>query len=277
MDFTLSLQEAFGIFSPAAQKQQLLATNREAWESYGLRLSEADAEMLLQTAEHSLRAQELVQFGAGITPLIIHWFLPSGYLGRDYAGQIAALTEAFYRLKGDLQALYDEADDPECVLSDHAILDYMYRFYVSPTCGGDPAEMLAEAEQILVSGMRRLLESRAAKRQSQRTELGDPELRMLYADKLAQEESLSDWESEYEAEQYDYAYREEMHPDWFGNYREDYEDEIAVRTRGTYAEELEEALRRDPAFLLPSAAQEAEWAQQAEDWESADAAFAGKE
>lgn len=276
MDFTLSLQEAFGILSPEAQTQQILATNQEAWGAYGLRLSPDDAEMLMQTAQQALHAQELVQFGAGITPRIIHRFLPSGYLGRDYAGQIAALTEAFYRLKGDLQALYDEADDPECVLSDNAILDYMYRFYVSPTCGGDPAEMLAEAERILVSGMRRLLEARALQRKSQTAELGDPELRMLYADKLAQEEAPSEWEAEYEAEQYDYAYREEMHPDWFGNYREDYEEDTALRTRGTYAEELEEALRRDPAFLLPSAAQEAEWAQQAEDWESADEA-AGKE
>lgn len=276
MDFTLSLQEAFGVLSPEAQTQQILATNQEAWDAYGLRLSPDDAEMLMQTSQQALHAQELVQFGAGITPRIIHRFLPSGYLGRDYAGQIAALTEAFYRLKGDLQALYDEADDPECVLSDNAILDYMYRFYVSPTCGGDPAEMLAEAERILVSGMHRLLEARALQRKSQTAELGDPELRMLYADKLAQEEAPSEWEAEYEAEQYDYAYREEMHPDWFGNYREDYEEDTALRTRGTYAEELEEALRRDPAFLLPSAAQEAEWAQQAEDWESADEA-AGKE
>ena len=61
-----------------------------------------------------------------------------------------------------------------------------------------------------------------------------------------------------------------MHQDVFGNYAGDYDEERAVRTRGTYAEELEEALRRNPAFLLPSKAQEAEWERMTEQWETLD-------
>lgn len=277
MEFTLSAAERFGISDPAVQRHQILATNRDAWTFYGIQLTPEDAGMILKTAEKAMQAQELVQFGDGITPRLIHWFLPSGYLGTWYAQRIAALTEAFYQIKGSLQALYDEADDPDCVLSDNAILDYMYRFYVSPTCAGDIDEMLTQCERIVVGGMRRLLEYRAAQRKAAQADIGDPELRMLYADRLHQEELPDAFEAEYEQEAYDYAYREEMRQDMFGNYAEDYDEENAVYTRGTYAEELEEALRRNPAFLLPSRAQEAEWDRMAEEWESLDAAAANRE
>ena len=225
--------------------------------------------MILKTAEKAMQAQELVQFGDGITPRLIHWFLPSGYFGKQYAMQAAELTEAFYQLKSDLQALYDEGSDPDCVLSDNALLDYMYRFYTSPTCAGDAGEMLAQAERILIPAMRNLLAVRAAERKQHQAELGDPELRMLYADKIAQESAEDTYESEYEQEQYDYAYSEEMHKDIFGNYTRDYvQDPFEQHTRGTFAEELAEALNRNPALLLPSAAQEAEWARMTEEWES---------
>ena len=270
MDFSLDFTRSFGALKPAEQQKQILATNSTAWNSYGLRLTASEAEMLMQTADRAMNAQELVQFGGSITPRLIHWFLPSGYLGTRYAARIAALTDAFYQLKGSLQALYDEADDPGCVLSDNAILDYMYRFYVSPTCAGDTDEMLTQCERIVVGGMRRLLEYRAAKRTEEQELIGDPEMRMLYADKLQQEEQPDAVETEYEEALYDYAYREEMHPDMFGNYSGDYDEEIAVHTRGTFAEELGEVLRRNPEMLLPSAAQEAEWDRMAEAWEAAD-------
>lgn len=268
MDYSLALS-GFSLLTPAQQRAQILATNRDAESYYGLALTPADAEMLMQTAQTAIRSQELVQFGGSITPRLIRWFLPSGLFGSNYAAQIAELTEAFYQLKGDLQALYDTGDDPDCVLSDNAILDYMYRFYVSPTCSGDAGEMLAQAERILIPAMRRLLEVRAAERKQHAADLGDPEMRMLYADKIAQESAEDAYEAEYDEEQYDYAYREEMHRDMFGGYLRDYvQDPAEQHSRGTFAEELEEALRRNPAFLLPSARQEAEWAQKTEDWDS---------
>lgn len=271
MDFSLAVN-GFALLTPAEQKTQLLATNREAAKYYGLRLTPEDAEMLLQTAQTAIRSEELVQFGVSITPYLIHWFLPSGYWGNSYAAQIAELTEAFYQLKGDLQALYDEGEDPECVLSDYAILDYMYQFYTSPSCCGDAAEMLAQAERIIIPAMRNLLAIRAAQRSQHHQQLGDPEMRMLYADKLAQEAAVETYETDFEQEQYDYAYREQMHRDMFGNYLHDYaQDPSERRTRGTFAEELAEALTLNPEFLLPSAAQEAEWAEMIEEWESQDA------
>lgn len=275
MDFSLSFAQAFALTDAAGQKQDILATNHEAWSDYGLQLSPEDAAMLVQTAEQAVSAQGLVQFGKGITPRIIHKFLPAGYFGANYAMQIAALTDAFFRLKSDLQALYDSADDPECCLSDNAILDHMYQFYISPTCSGDVREMLIEAERVLIPAMRRLLDIRAQKRRAHAEELGDPELRMLYADKIAQETAESGFEEEYAEEERDYEYREMMHRDVFGNYARDYAEDAAEKCRGTYAEELTEILTRNPEYLLPSAAQEAEWAAQAEEWEEADAAAKG--
>lgn len=277
MDFSLSFAQPFALTDAAAQKQEILATNREAWNFYGLQLTPEEAGMLTETAERALSAGGLVQFGSGITPRLIHWFLPAGYFGWNYAAQIAELTEAFYRIKSELQALYDGADDPECMLSDNALLDYMYKFYTSPSCAGDIAEMTAQTERIVVMGMRRLLEYRAMKRKQHAADLGDPELRMLYADRIAQETADSELEDAYAAEEYDYEYREMMHQDVFGNYARDYGEDAAEQCRGTYAEELTAILMRNPEYLLPSAAQEAEWAARVEEWEDADAAAKGAE
>lgn len=268
MDFSLELS-GFSLLTPAEQKTQLLATNREAERYYGLRLTPDDAEMLIQTAQTAIRSEELVQFGGSITPYLIRWFLPSGYFGSSYALQAAELTEAFYQIKGELQALYDTGSDPDCVLSDYAILDYMYQFYTSPGCCGDTNEMLAEMERIIIPAMRNLLALRAEKRIRHQQMLGNPEMRMLYADKIAQEAAEESYADAYEQEQYDYAYREELHRDIFGNYVRDYaEDPFEIQTRGTFAEELTAVLAQNPEFLLPSRAQEAEWAQQAEEWDA---------
>lgn len=268
MDFSLELS-GFSLLTPAEQKTQLLATNREAERYYGLRLTPDDAEMLIQTAQTAIRSEELVQFGGSITPYLIRWFLPSGYFGSSYALQAAELTEAFYQIKGELQALYDTGSDPDCVLSDYAILDYMYQFYTSPGCCGDTNEMLAEMERIIIPAMRNLLALRAEKRIRHQQMLGNPEMRMLYADKIAQEAAEESYADAYEREQYDYAYREELHRDIFGNYVRDYaEDPFEIQTRGTFAEELTAVLAQNPEFLLPSRAQEAEWAQQAEEWDA---------
>ena len=277
MDFSLSLADSFGLLTPAAQKNHILATNQEAWSSYGIQLTPDEAEMLVSSAKKSIKDEELVQFGDSIVPRLIHKFLPSGYLGTYYAQRIASLTEAFYQIKGDLQALYDASDDPECYLSDNALLDYMYQFYVSPSCCGDCAEMQTQMERIVVTGMRRLLEYRAAKRKKAAAAEGDPEMRALYADKLMQEEEESIYETEYEEQTYDYMYREALHKDVFGNYVRDYDWDYAEHARGSYAEELSEVLMRDPELLLPSPQQEAEWEAQAEAWEAEDEAANGKE
>ena len=278
MDFSLMFSEQLAVSAPAEQRQQILATNSAAFQSYGVSLTRDEAEMIAQTGRDAVSAAGLVPVGGSIIPRLIRWFLPSGYLaGAHYAQNIAGLTEAFYRLRGEMQELCGRAADPDCMLSDNALLHYMYQFYVSPTCSGDIAEMLTEAERILLPAMRRLLDSRAAEKKRQnRSAAGDPVTAALYADMIAQERAESALEQEADEEAYDYAYRTEMTRDCFGNYDADYRGESAFRTRGTFAEELTDALRQNPAFLLPSAAMEAEWADRVEQWAEEDAA-AGRE
>ena len=93
----------------AAKRGEILATNQESYSMYGIQLTAEDAAMILQTGKRAMDSENLIEFGSSITPRIIHWFLPAGYFGTNYAGQVAALTEAFYHIKGSLQALYDEA------------------------------------------------------------------------------------------------------------------------------------------------------------------------
>ena len=277
MDEWLMPAESFRLQSKTEREAQILSVNRTTLPDYGLQLTPDEAAMILQTEDNARSDEQLVAVGGDITPRIIHWFAPSGYLGQNYARRIAELTAAFYRLKGDLQTLYDQADDPDCFLSDNALLNYMYRFFVSPNCAGDVDEMLTLTERIVVSGMQRLLTMRAAQRKAAAAQVlqDDPVTRALYADMQQQEAELPDYDTEYERELYDYAYRESMYTDVFGNYAEDYDEENAVHTRGTYAEELEEALLRNPSLLLPSAETEAEWDSRVEAWEEQDAAEGG--
>lgn len=273
MDFSLSLQEPLTAISPAQQRAEILAVNSTSGAEYGLRLTPEQAAEILSTGEQAMRQAGLIQFGSGITPRLIHWFLPSGFLGEDYAAQIAALTEAFYQIKGSLQELYDDAGDHECMLSDNAILDYMYRFYTSPVCAGDVTEMLRRTQDALYRTMSRLLSNRASERfRKQQPTDADPELALLYADRLIDpDDELSALEEAYGREHYDFLYREHMHQDVFGNFLGDYGAQGFI-TRGTYGEELAEVLEDHPEFLLPSADQEAEWADRVEQWEEADAA-----
>lgn len=277
MDFSLMFSEQLAGLTPAEQRQHILATNHAAMQSYGIALTRDEAEMIAQTGREAVSAAGLVPVGGSIIPRLIRWFLPSGYLaGQNYAQNIARLTEAFYRLRGELQEV--TAGDPSLMLSDNALLDYLYRFYVSPTCSGDIDEMLAQAERILIPAMRRLLDLRTAeKKQQDHAAAGDPVTAALYADLIAQERAESALEQEADAENYDYEYRTGMTRDIFGNYDADYREETAMRTRGTFAEELTAALSFRPDFLMPSAEKEAEWADRAEQWAEEDAAAEGEE
>lgn len=274
MDFSLAFSGNLTGITPVQQQNRVLAAGREAFSEYGIRLTQEDAAMIVSAGKEALDAQQLVLTGPDIAPKLIHWFLPSGFLaGAHFAEETAALVSAFYRLRGELQTVCDSAGDTGCMLSDNAILDYMYQFYTSPQCSGETDAMLAAAERLLVPAMHRLLSQRAAERRRRRESAGgDAVTRALYADLIAEEETESALEAEQEAEEYDYAYRGGMRRDVFGNYEHDYEYDYAEHSRGTFAEELEIMLRKNPAYLIPSAAQEAEWEEQAERWADADAA-----
>lgn len=273
MQFPLLFTEQLTGLAPAQQKQQILATNQTAFTQYGIKLTPQDAEMILAADRDARAAEQLVLFGEGIAPRLIRWFLPSGYLaGQNYAGAVAALVEAFYRLRSELQEICDEARTPECALSDNAILDYMYRFYTSPQCAGDTEEMLAIAERILLPAMHRLTEKHAAEAKARRKQQGSySDTRLLYADRLAEESELSALEQDAEETAFDHSYRSAMRRDVFGQYEADYAEDPADRFRGSDAEELERMLLRFPELLLPSSSQEAEWEDRAAKWEEEDA------
>ena len=277
MEFSLAVTGQFSGLTAAQQQARILAAGQEAFSEYGIRLTQEDAQMIADAGKAARDAQQLVLTGPDIAPKLIHWFLPSGYLaGAHFAADTAALVTAFYRLRGELQSICDSAGNPDCMLSDNAILDYMYQFYTSPQCGGDPELMLAEAERLLVPAMHRLLAQRAdEKKRRSASAGGDAVTRALYADLIAAEEAESALEQEQEAEEYDCAYRGGMRRDVFGNYEHDYEFDYAEHSRGTFAEELAVMLRKNPEFLLPSASQEAEWDALTEQWEEADSAGEG--
>lgn len=271
MDFPLLFTEQLTGLAPAQQTAQLLATNQASFRSYGLRLTPDEAEMIAATGREAAAAEELVLFGAPISARLIRWFLPSGLLtAGNYAANVAALTEAFYRFRGELQELYDETDDPDCVLSDNALLHYMYTFYTSPQCSGDVDEMLAIAERVILPAMRRLLAQRAADRSAGITRKSS-DSEKLFADRIAEYREPTDLEREAWAEDFEQAYRAAMRRDVFGQYEADYVEDPADRFRGSDAEEMERMLKRRPELLLPDRDQEAEWADMVEKWEGEDA------
>lgn len=279
MDFSLSFAEPLLAPAPAEQQSSILATNSAAFASCGLRLLPEDAALIYETGRQALAEHSLVQIGDGIAPRLIRWFLHSGYLGADYACRIADLVAAFYQLKGRFQELYKEAHRVGVLLSDNAILDYMYRLYICPECAGDADYMLEEAERILVPAMRRLLSLQASPAETQRinpmTLSPEAQMRLLYADRLAQSQSEPDWDTEAEQEAYDYEYRETMHADMFADFSGDYFSDAYNSTRGRFTIQLMETLRQNPRYLIPSPELEDEWARMTEQWEAEDAA--GKE
>lgn len=296
VDFSLSLTDAFGGLAPAEEKQKLRAANRELFTFYGLQLSQEDCEMLVQSAQHSMQENGLVAVGGSITPRLIHWFLQGGYIGRHYAVEFADLTDIFYRVKAELQEICEENRQTECMLSDNAILFYMYRFYVSPNCGGDINTLSELMSQIIIPAMNRLVHLRNKKKKIKLKDIktyGDPVYCALYADEIAAARAANDYEERVGRERRDALFRSVMMSDPHG-YRsavsdydaryddpaydpeEDlyavYDDEAPVF--GMFAEELDELLRHNPELLLPGEELEAEWANTVEQWADDDAAVA---
>ncbi|MCQ2416697.1 MAG: DUF6323 family protein [Oscillospiraceae bacterium] len=272
MDFSLSAIDFFSTLPAALQKNHILATNDTAFRTYGLQLTPDEAEMVVATAEQALKEENLIQFGDSIVPRLIHWFLPSGYLGSNYAARVAELTDTFYHISGQLQEIYTQHDEHDQILSDNAILNYMYQFYVSPSCAGDCEIMRSQMESIIVTGIRRLLEARKTRSRKKSCSGADAEYRALYSDMIQAEAEEDDYLAAFEDEQYDMMYRDAMSQDMFGNYVRDYDYDYAEHSRGRFDEELVEILRIHPELIIPSALQEKEWIGMVEDWESQDLA-----
>ena len=293
IDFSLSLMDSFGLLVPSEEKRKLLATNRESFTFYSLQLTPDDCEIILKTAQDSLRENDLIAVGETITPRLIHWFLQAGYF-RRYASEVAELTEIFYHVKGELLHICEENDQPSCMLSDNAILFYMYRFYICPSCAGDTDALSELMSQIIVPAMNRLVHLRNKKRKAKNERLAasqNADRLALYADQLSSLHELSDDELSYEKDRRDRLFRAAMLNDPNGyrspvsdydarlddpSYRvdedlyADYDDETPVF--GSFTEELSDMLTHNPELLIPSEAMEQEWDDMAERWAEDDAA-----
>jgi len=79
-------------------------------EKFGIKLSEKDAHLLLESRKSSLKEQERIEFGEGILPKLIYTFCDSPYIYQgNYVETIGSLQEIFYLYKNEcLDELTDE-------------------------------------------------------------------------------------------------------------------------------------------------------------------------
>lgn len=277
MDYSLLLRGEFEALAVEREQNQIQNTNQASWTTYGLALTAEDAKMITQTARETMREEDLIQVGDSITPRLIHRFLPSGLLGDSYALRVAELTEAFFHIKGELREI--TASDSDVMLSDNAILYYMYIIYISPACAGDVEEMEEIAQEVLYQTAHRIIDRREQLRKEQDEEDLPAEFYLRPdADEILRERGLSAVEEQAQREMDDYLFHENMaagslHPEavWIdGEETAAYERAGAVPNTDAL-EVLRERLRRDPQLLIPSEEQEREWEAQAEKWEEEDA------
>lgn len=80
-------------------------------EQFGLRLSQQDAQLILDSRLDELRTQRRVEFGEGIATKIIRVFCDSNYIDQNnYVDTIIRLQEIFYLYKNEMN---DEITDDE--------------------------------------------------------------------------------------------------------------------------------------------------------------------
>ena len=82
-------------------------------EKFGVRLSEKEALILMESRKDSLKEQERIEFGEGILPKLIFAFCDSPYIYQDnYVETIATLQDIFYLYKNES---LDELTDDELI------------------------------------------------------------------------------------------------------------------------------------------------------------------
>ena len=111
--------------SPAQRTEKLLALN-ERTAPYGLRLSAAEAAVLVRSGDEALRSTGRIELSDGIAPQLIEAFCDSPYLSQeDYAETLCELTSLFYQAK----SLTEDK------LSDRALLQWMKRAFDGECAG----------------------------------------------------------------------------------------------------------------------------------------------
>lgn len=116
----------------AAELSRILKCN-EGTASYGLELTEEEAQILLMEQRQMLRKQQRVEFGTSILPKLIDTFCDSPFLTVDtYADTLTELMELFYQFKNETLDL----------VNDEELLNFMAEQF-NDVCSGS-TEYLAE-------------------------------------------------------------------------------------------------------------------------------------
>ena len=118
-DLGLTLFTEGGALTQARQVESLLECNA-ATAAYGLQLTPAQAQALLDTRSGALRKTGRVELSGGILEQLILTFCDSPYLTRDnYEAALHTLVDLFYHFK-------NETEDR---VGDAALLTYMKRAF----------------------------------------------------------------------------------------------------------------------------------------------------
>lgn len=100
------------LLSEKNQIDAIRKTNRYT-QQFGLVLSEAEMELLVQERRESLKEQQRVEFGRGVLEKLIYVFCDSSYIWQEnYADTIMRLQDIFYLYKNESM---DELTDDELI------------------------------------------------------------------------------------------------------------------------------------------------------------------
>lgn len=95
-------------------------------EKYGLKISEKDAEILIEEKTKVLKTEQRVEFGQSVLSQIIYTFCDSAYIIQDnYLEILLRLQEIFFLYKNEMQ---DEITDEE-------LLNFMKEQFEDVCCG----------------------------------------------------------------------------------------------------------------------------------------------
>lgn len=91
------------------EKQEILETNTYTCQ-FGLSLTEAEIQVLMDARNQCLKEQQRVEFGEGILKKMIYAFCDSDYIYQEnYADTLVALQDIFYLYKNE--SMDDLTDD----------------------------------------------------------------------------------------------------------------------------------------------------------------------